>query len=297
MTRFRAGAARRWAFPLAAGVLATSSACERVVDVDVPEGPVRLVVDGRIELVKGGNDGRQRVRLTATTLFGDEREPPAATGATVTVSDGSGRTVAFTESSAEPGVYETMALPGVLGERYTLRIDWRGERYQATDVLAAVPAIDSIYFQFEPASIFAGDSGFRAAIDYTDPAGERNFYLWEQLIDGKPAILPDPGNRFRVIGNDDFYDGRAIKAYQPFDEAVVEPGQEVLVRQVALRESSYRFYFALFEQATGNQGSPFSVPAAGVRGNVANLTDPAHYPLGYFLAVEVAEARATLPRP
>ena len=42
-------------------------------------------------------------------------------------------------------------------------------------------------------------------------------------------------------------------------------------------------------------GSPFAVPPASRRGNVANLTRPAEPALGYFLAVEVHERTARVP--
>ena len=282
---------------LACAAVIAAAGCERVVNVDLVEGTVRLVVEGRVELVLGAADGRQRIRLTTTDAFANNGEPPPAAGARVEISDDAGRAVLLAESATEPGVYVTDALVAEVGRTYTLRIDFEGDRYEASDRLLAVPSIDSIYFEFEEANIAVGDSGFRAAIDYTDPAGERNYYLWEQLVDGEPQIVPDPGNRFRVIRNDDFTDGVTITGYQPYDEAVIEPGQQVLVRQIALSEASYRFYFALFEQAVGSQGSPFSAPPASVRGNVANLTTPSRYPLGYFVAAQVAEARARLSMP
>jgi hypothetical protein len=273
---------------------AATAGCERVVDLDLEPGPRRLVIEARVEAVRGAPSGRQTVRLTTTDAFAAAGPLPAARGARVEVADDQGGNTVFTESATQPGVYRTEALVAVAGRRYTLRIDFEGDRYEATEVLTPVPPIDSLYFRYEEANIAVGESGFRAAIDYRDPPGRRNFYLWEQLVDGRPQIVPDPGNRFRVISSDDFYDGARITGYQPYDESVIAPGQEVVVRQLGLSEAAYRFYFALFEQATGSQGSPFAVPPASARGNVANRTAPARHPLGYFLAAEVAEARATL---
>ena len=63
---------------------------------------------------------------------------------------------------------------------------------------------------------------------------------------------------------------------------------------MSLSETGYRYYRALSDQST-NDGSPFSVPLASVRSNIANITNPSHRPLGYFMATEVAEARARVP--
>jgi hypothetical protein len=270
--------------------LLLASGCERIVDVDLDPGPVRLVIEGRLELLQGSTEGRQLIRLSITDAFTSDRAPPPATGATVAVIDEANRAVQLAESAGTPGTYETIGLLPVVGARYTLRIDYQGERYEATDRVAAVAPIDSLYFRFVGKDVF-GDPGFRAAIDYTDPAGARNFYLWEQLIDGERQLVPDQSNRMHVIGGDDFYDGRRITAYQPFEESIVEPGDTVIVRQIGLSEATYRYYLALFEQSAAGHGSPFAVPPGSLRGNGANLTAPAHYPLGYFWAAEVAEAR------
>jgi len=278
--------------PLIVATLAlAASGCERVVDLDLEPGPVRLVIEGGVRRPIGGTDSTQTIRLTTTDQLTSDRPPPPVRDALVEVSDEMGRVWDFTES--DPGTYQAAFWP-VVGARYRLRIEVDGERYEGTDVLTAVPPIDSLYFEFEESNIAVGDEGFRAAIDYTDPPGVENYYLWEQLIDGESSLTPDPGNRFRVIGDDNFIDGATITGYQPYDEAVVEPGQTVVVRQVALSERSFRYLFALFEQSGDGQGSIFSVPPASVRGNVANLTNPEHYPLGYFLAAQVAQATATL---
>jgi len=282
---------RGFASVFAAALALFGSGCERVVDLDLEPGPVRLVIEGGVRRPIGGTDSTQMIRLTTTDQLSSDRPPPPVRGALVEVSDEQGHSWSFAEG--EPGIYRAAFWP-VVGERYLLRIEVDGERYEGSDVVRAVPPIDSLYFEFEESNIAVGDEGFRAAIDYTDPAGVENYYLWEQLIDGESSLTPDPGNRFRVIGDDNFIDGARITAYQPYDEAIVEPGQTVVVRQVALSERSYRWLFALFEQSGDGQGSIFSVPPASVRGNVANLTNPEHYPLGYFLAAQVAEASATL---
>ena len=68
---------RRWV-PAALVVMALG--CTRVVDLEVAEGPVRLVIEGRIELIAGDAVGRQRVRLSTTDGFATSGLPPAATG-------------------------------------------------------------------------------------------------------------------------------------------------------------------------------------------------------------------------
>ncbi len=190
-------------------------------------------------------------------------------------------------------MYESPPFAAELRRRYTVHIDWQGDRYEGSDVLNAVAPIDSLYF-LERNSPLGPREGLRATIDTFDPAGERNYYLWDQLVDGVRLIAPDSTFRIRVIANDDLVEGQQVREYQPYGGIPVSAGQLVTVRQIALSEVAYRYYLALSDQVS-NDGSPFSVAPASVRGNVANRTRPDHRALGYFMAGEVAEATRRVP--
>jgi len=275
-------------------LVGAATGCTRVVDLTVDQGPVRLVIEGRIELRDNDPMARQRIRLTTTDAYQSSAPPPPARGATVQVADDAGRVFAFAESATEPGVYLRDGFTPVIGSQYTLTIDFQGERYEGSHRLNPVSPIDSLYFRFREKGLAQGDSGYRALIDYTDPAGTKNYYLWELLVDGTPRISTDPGNRFRIISDDRFYDGGRVLGYQPYDEEVVEPGERVTIRQVALSETGFRYFTALFEQTTGG-GGPFSTPPASVRGNLSNRTNQDRYPLGFFFSAQVSERTATVP--
>ncbi|MGE0441261.1 MAG: DUF4249 domain-containing protein [Gemmatimonadales bacterium] len=277
---------------LAGLALGAVASCTRVVTVDVDEGPVRLVVDARV--LAGGVS---RVVLSTTAAYSSSDLPPPVEDAVVAITDDLGGRFECPLVGPPKGTYRC-DLPGTLepaaGVTYTLTIDYQGERYQASATLEPVPPIDSLYFKFEGKGISQGDSGFRAVIDYSDPAGVKNFYLWELFVDGVQQFRIDPGNRFRLISEDRFYDGGEVIGYQPFDEDVVEPGSLVEVRQLSMSEEAYRYFFVLFEQTTSG-GGPFATPPASVRGNVANLTNPQHRALGFFLVGSEAFRIATVP--
>lgn len=274
---------------LAALLLALAAGCTRLVSVEVDEGPKRLVVEGRIEL----GVPFQRIVLSTTDVFSSPSAPPPATGAVVFVTDDRGHRCDYLEAASPSGIYFCDFVPEA-GATYTLTIDYEGERYQASAALQSGPPIDSLYFKYEEKGIGRGDAGFRAVLDYTDPAGTPNYYLWEMYIDGIQWISVDPGNQFRIISEDRFYDGGRVTGFEPFDEKVLDPGQTIRMRQIALSQDEFRYYTALFEQTAGG-GGPFSTPPSSLRGNVANLTAPEHRALGYFSAGRVAERIATVP--
>lgn len=267
--------------------------CERIVDVDLEPGPTRLVVEGRIERLKEGPIGIQTIRLTTTDEFFSNAPPPPATGASVTVRDDRGGIFTFAET--EPGEYATGDLDAEIGTTYSLEIVWEGDIYTASATALAVPPIDSLYFLFEEETAIVEEEGYRATIDYRDPAGVENYYLWEQVVDGELSLFPDPGNAFNLISEDEFYDGQAVVAYQPNDEIALQPGQLVAIRQIALSREAFDYYQALFEQNALGSGDPFSIPPANIRGNVRNETDPGRRALGFFEAAEVSVASGTVP--
>lgn len=268
-------------------------ACEKVVEMDLPEGAKQLVVEARIERIHGVVSGSQRFRLSTTDAYFSDSAPPPVVGATVRVTDDAGRTVVFTESRFTPGLYGTESLRAEVGRIYTLHIDYQGERYEATDTLLAVAPIDTLYFA--PQNVVSGTTeGVRATIDFQEPGGVRNFYLWDQYVNDTRLLTSYSEYRVRVVGTDDGFDGRLVQQYQPYEGKELPSDVDVLVRQISLSESAYRYYRALSDQSS-NDGSPFAVPLGSVRSNIANLTNPKHRPLGYFMASEVAEARARVP--
>ena len=278
---------------LTCAVCLATAGCERVVDVDLPEPEPRLVVEGRIERIKEAPSGRQRIRLSTTAGFFDNRLPPPATGATVLVVDGAGRAFPFPE--VEPGLYETEHLFANIGETYTLILEYQGDTYEASALLHEVAPIDSLYFEFQEESLIIEEEGFRAAIDFLDPAGVANYYLWEQLVDGVNEIPPDPQNNLNLVSKDEFYDGQEVVGFQPSDEVAIEPGQHTEIRQIALSNLAYHYYYGLFEQNALGTGNPFSIPPANVRGNITNLDRPYRFAFGLFEAAEVSVARGIAP--
>jgi hypothetical protein len=271
-------------------ILLAPVACERVVDLDVPEGPRRLVIEARLERVIGRVSGNQAITLTTTAPYFGDAAPPPATGATVRVTDDAGAVVAFVEST--PGRYTTDQLIIRIGVAYRLSISYQGQTYESTETAKSVAPIDSLYLESPRPGRFSGTEGVRATIDLVDPPGLGNFYLWDQFIDGVRVLGPDSSFKYRMVAMDDAVDGLTIAGFQPYEGIDIPVGSTVVMRQIGLSERMFRYYFAFSDQVSSD-GSPFAVPPASIRGNVSNVTDPSRFPLGYFHAAEVAEKSVT----
>jgi hypothetical protein len=266
--------------------------CEQEVQVTLDRPVQRLVVEGRIEKVDDDRPHQQKIILSLTNDYFNSSQTPRVRGAVVSVSDDRGNVFTFVEDDTQPGTYVNADLTGEIGITYTLTIEYNNEVYEATETLLGVPPIQNIYSTFQEATLFE-DEGTKVLVDFTDPADEDNYYMWEQFVNGENVLRADPGNYQSVIANDRLFNGRAIKGYLPNEETVLEPGQEVEVRQMALSKSAYDFYYLVFVE-TGKTGQLFDTPPASIRGNIANLTNADNYALGYFGAHGVSVRRITI---
>jgi hypothetical protein len=268
-----------------------SISCQEVITIDLEEGTKRLVVEGRIEKNIENPSGYQAINLSATADYFANDVIPPATGAEVTIIDDDGKIFSMTESASEKGLYETSQLFPEIGKKYTLKIIYSGETYQATEMMIPVTSIDSIYQNFREENTF-DEEGIRINIDYSDPAEETNYYYWEQYRNGLTRIIPNPGTKWTLVSSDELYNGQTIRGKIPNDELIYVAGDRAEVIQIALSEFAYKYYFAIFDQE-GSRGG-LSTPPAPIRGNIKNLTDPDHYPLGYFYASEISVATITV---
>lgn len=99
-------------------------------------------------------------------------------------------TTPFSLSETQPGRYELPAtFRGRVGDRYQLRFATTdGTRYESTpETMVSVPAIQRVYDQYNPKgpARFADGLPTPASdifVDFQDPAGQRNFYLWRTRL-------------------------------------------------------------------------------------------------------------------
>jgi len=262
--------------------------CQEVITVDLEQGPVRLVLEGRIEKIQGIESGYQQLMLSTTGEYFANDETPRVPGATVVVEDDDGGIYMFSESVDRPGLYETYDLFAQVGHTYTVTIVFNGETYTASETLNPVAAIDTAYQKYLEKSGF-DEEGIRIKIDYTDPADEQNFYYWEQYRNGESVIRVNPGTKWTLLSDDRYNNGQKVRGKTPNDELIYESGDVALVRQLSLGKRAYEYHFYLFKQM-GDRGL-FDTPPAPIRGNIENRTNQDNYALGYFGASEVSEAR------
>jgi hypothetical protein len=180
-------------FLAAAALLLAGTGCEKVLDLNLNTSDSQLVIEGNL-----ADDGQPcQVRVNRSVNYAETNNFPAVAGAVVTLTDDTGARETLRETS--PGQYVGATLRGVPGRAYTLRVEISGMAYVATSTLPVVVPFDVLRTQpgtFDTKTI-------QAVVEYNDPPGEGNSYLFRQYRNGRL-------NKTFFIQNDKFTDGKRV---------------------------------------------------------------------------------------
>ncbi|MCF7561721.1 DUF4249 domain-containing protein [Sabulilitoribacter multivorans] len=246
--------------------------CEDVIDVDLKTSEPRLVIDASINWIKGTQGEIQLIKLSLTAPYFDETIP-AATGASVIVTDSNNNTFNFIEEGSS-GVYINDSFIPEIGATYNLTINYNNEIYLASETL--IPVVPIEFVEQKNDGGFAGDEVEIKAF-YTDPGGIENFYFFEFIKTSTSAQNLE-------VYDDEFTDGNQIFAFH--SDETLEAGDELIIRNSGISQRYYEYLNILLQQTDDQSGDPFQTQPATVRGNCINQTNFSNYPFGYFRASE-----------
>ncbi len=148
------------------------AACEKIVDLEIPSGDPVLVVESQITNKKD----LWRVRLSLSQPYFDQSTIEGIASAVVVISgtDGSNETLVYTDT----GMFVSQdSMECLVGETYTLSINYKGEIYEASEVLANGFPIDTIASYNLP-----DNNGFIEAGIYVFIQGKENEYKGDSYL-------------------------------------------------------------------------------------------------------------------
>jgi hypothetical protein len=253
---------------LLAVTLFTLISCEDVVTVDLETAEPKLVIDASLKWQKGTTGNEQTILLSTTAGFYEDNVP-AATGATVFVTNENNDVFNFTEIT-NTGEYFCDYFVPEIDQTYTLTVIYNGEIYTATETLKEVPAITNV--EQDDNGGFTGDQ-IEVKFFYNDIPNVDNYYLIQ--FNTSITILPE----YDVI-SDEFFQGNQM--FGLYINEDLNPTNTVTLTLQGISESYYNYMNILLGIAGSNGGSPFQTPPATVRGNIINETNFDNYALGFF---------------
>lgn len=254
-------------------IAVTAFSCTERIDIELDESYTRLVVEGYMT-----TDANQNyVRLTKTTSYFYNEQPPAVTGATVIVSDGD---TSWQLSEQANGIYRfDPPVAGEIGKTYELNItlnealnDQTG--YTASSKINPINEIDSI------AVAFRNNWNFWEVKCYAQDPPTTEFYMFRILKNG--MMVTDSIDEVMVV-DDVLYNGSYTNGIGVgwLDETRADErlriGDTVEVLMSSITESYTSFIWNL-QQEAGYQNPLFGGPPANVPGNISNGA------LGFFAA-------------
>jgi hypothetical protein len=250
--------------------------CEKEIDLELKNTTPKLIVEGNILMGLDTLIQQQEIKLTRSANYTGNSIPEPISNAVVSVFDGQNT---FNFSYTSNGVYKSSFVANA-NKTYKLSISYDGDTYEASEKMQTGAVIDSLSIKFFPSALGSPEGNF-ITINTVDPANEKNFYLWRLFINNKLMINPSPGNIYRAIQKDEFFNGQPLFNYLPFDNFPVISGDLTRMEQLNISEQMYNYYYSIFNLTAS---SPVSgdVPPGKIRGNILNLNKSDKNALGYF---------------
>ncbi|MEJ2163353.1 MAG: DUF4249 family protein, partial [Robiginitalea sp.] len=244
------------------------SACEEVIQVEVPDDPPRLVVNGLIRVDIQEAFVPVRIALTETASFFEDPRVTQAENILIQVDrfdENDNLIETFISNLAEetpgsgiyipdPNALFDQRIPTVFLDkrvRFTLQLKHKERQYLAQTWYRPVVPID--FLLQGRATLFEGDET-EVIVAFTDPLGKGDYYLF------------DFGPQKFLVTEDTFYDGQFFQ-FSYFYEDPIEAGTELDISIMGADQNFYNYMDLLIEQSGETQGF-FQTPVATVRGNV-----------------------------
>ncbi|PSL31968.1 uncharacterized protein DUF4249 [Chitinophaga ginsengisoli] len=263
-------------YTILGAALLLGTSCEKEIDLNLNGNDNKLV----IEAVLTDTKGDCVVKLSRTKDFAADNSFAGVSGAKVQIYH-NGDTTLLTETST--GVYVAPELSGTSGNTYGLLVTLGNEQYTATSYMPSKVPMDSLSIVEE--DLF-GDITKVANVSFKDPAGETNYYRFQQFIRGTKV------KRY-YVRNDDLTNGNDINTRlyilgedDDDHEYDINSGDEITVEMLNIDAAVYKYFFSLSSSATGESESATPAnPVSNISGNA----------IGYFSAQTVERKTIKVP--
>lgn len=248
--------------------------CEEKVNIPLDTSNPKLVIDANILWQKGTDGSIQKIKLTTTTDF-YSNIIPTVSGAIVYITDSSNNLFTFIETP-NTGEYVCSNFVPVINKDYTLKVQYAGQTYTATNTLLATPTIDNV--QQNTVQGFSGNQ-IQVKFFYQDNGAENNNYLIGVKNSTKVVVEYD-------ALKDEFFQGNQMFGF--YTDNKLKSGDQLFFSLEGITIRYYNYMKELISiSGSDGGGGPFSTPPVTLRGNIINQTDENNFPLGYFHLSEI----------
>ncbi|MDX5404467.1 MAG: DUF4249 domain-containing protein [Bacteroidota bacterium] len=269
------------------------TACEDVVELDLPDSEPRILINGLITDSIGGY-----VDIMITAPYFSNQPVPRIDGATVELFEDGTFMTQLTQSDTVAGRYRTTQ-NGQIGKYYHIRVSINSGQFAGTtwesdpEELRRPADLDSAYQKFIEGDAFT-DEGYYPFYAFTDPSGKGDCYrvrVWRN-----DSLFNKPGDI--AVFDDELVDGFSFNEDSPFGGIQLDgtPGMSGNTYQVEHSGITRTFYnyLLLLRQQQVQVGSTFDPPPAPIIGNIHDANAPEQYGYGFFATYSPRIRRFTM---
>lgn len=248
--------------------------CAHEIDIDTPDQPPQLVVDGWVE------PGQPvRVLLTATVNFSSPIDSASYLNIVMTrakvsvVADGVKEVLTLRKDTSyfPPHIYTSNKTRGKVGSEYTVIAEYDGQTVTGTSTILAQPQLDSAWFALDPGQ----DSLGFIWLSFRDPVDAHNFYRIRTITAGHGHRYV--GAQISAYSDAIFAGGTCLVPVYRGLKSVADRmkeqrfciGDTVTLCLSSIGEDEYKFW-SNYDRALLNTGNPFATGGINLPSNMSN---------------------------
>lgn len=217
--------------------------------MDIADSEPQIVIEGKIS-----TDTTEYSVFVSQTVPYNAASNTYIDNASVSISDDQGNVQTLT--SVGNGEYQTPLMAGMVGQTYTISVQYEGQVYENYSEIRNPVQLDSLSPIFIPENSIPGvDEGIYLQVYYTDPAGLGDRY---RIIFTKNDTVFNTADDY-FLSNDAFDDGLQDVASFFGDRFRLKPGDKVKIELWTLDEHVYDYYQTL-ENIISQGFAPTGVP-------------------------------------
>ena len=262
------------------------TACEKIVDIEIPSEESRLVIESEIYNIKD----LWKVKLSASQPYFEQESSEDVSTASVFITELGGDTVFL--NYTDTGMYVSVdSHQCIVGNAYELNVAYNGQVYKATEELQNALPMDELLSFFLPPNDRSFPTGNYVFVQGQVDNTKKNFYLFKTYRNDTLKSSDLDNDEFGSVSllnsffnvNDILGEISRNKLPRPILFDVVE-GDTIDVEQYAITEEYFKFLFDLSAQQS-RSGTPFDPPPANPNNNISNRG------LGYFSVAHLEKRR------
>lgn len=275
------------------------SSCEDVIKIEVEPGETQLAVDAFVNNL----EGEQKIILTKTAPYFENKPAPRVSGAEVFVEDLTDN-VRFDFKEKNPGEYiyssEAGKSFGKLKHNFKLTVRSEGQEYNAFSTANPTTKVDSIVVKFEKEAL-GRKEGYYAEMFARDLKGQRDYYWIKTYINGTFLGRPEYINIARdavpggsSAGTDGLTFIPPIRLRVTDFDTPYKLGDNIRVEIHSITADTHEYMAQVQNQILN--GGIFAVQPHNVATNIKNANPKGKKAVGWFCVSQVESMSKTVSK-